>query len=102
MWEHLAVTSCMEIDFGSERGATGIKYLAAGSDEQVCGDTCDAESGCGTTANMLVYTVRPFPQQKTKLVFSANGALDTEPGVIAPWARRLHVVQLRRHCYAGA
>eukprot|EP01050_Picozoa_sp_SAG11_P014515 SAG11_NODE_1798_length_4246_cov_1.709670_2_plen_182_part_00 len=54
VWEQHAVTSCIEIDFGREREANGVRYLASGSDEAVCDDACAAE-GCGTEGHMLVY-----------------------------------------------
>jgi hypothetical protein len=55
VWERHAVTSCIEIDFGQSRSSTGIRYLAAGSDEAVCGDSCNADDGCGTSGTMLVF-----------------------------------------------
>ena len=54
VWRGHAVTACLEIDFGVERDSTGIRYLAAGSDEVVCGDAC-SENGCGTVGELLVY-----------------------------------------------
>ena len=62
VWDGQAVTACVEIDWQREILSSGIKYSAASSDEQICGDdgfSCteneDVRRGCGTAGRFLVY-----------------------------------------------
>jgi hypothetical protein len=57
VWDGHAVTACVEIDWSREITSSGLKFAAASSDEQVCGDdrySC-ADQYCGTGGTFLVF-----------------------------------------------
>ena len=57
MWDKVSVTSCLELDFSHEFEADGLKFVAAATDERLCGtgDTCVGKY-CGTGGSFRVFT----------------------------------------------
>ena len=62
VWDGIAVTACLEVDWSREILSSGLKFSAASSDETICGnvdlscaENTDARRGCGTAGSFEVF-----------------------------------------------
>ena len=85
VWQGHAVTSCVEVAWDSELTATGIKFAAASSDEEVCqsSDYNCASEYCGTGGSFLVFVSgaeRAGPTDYTTFFYQGSASIPTDDG----------------------
>ena len=75
-WDGVYVSSCLEVGFGAQIMADGIRVLGAASDEQVCGVSCTGQY-CGTSGALHVYTsAEDTPSMPDYTTFAYTGTVD--------------------------
>ena len=83
VWDGHGVTACFEVDWEREITASGIRYAAASSDEEVCGsaDYSCAREYCGTAGNFLVFvsgSERASPSDYTTFRYQGTASIPND------------------------